>query len=52
MVPKKNCNSVRRCSDFKQTVNKAMDSSYCVLPIPTNNFSSLSNSKYFTTLDL
>lgn len=37
---------------FKKTVNKAIDSDHCVLPLPSDIFASLSGSKYFTALDL
>ena len=36
----------------KKTLNQALDSDHCVLPIPEDIFACLSGHKYFTVIDL
>lgn len=48
-VPKKNCNDIRICVDFKKTLNTVIDSDHCVLP--EEIYANLSGSRYFTVID-
>ncbi len=52
IVPKKNSNDIRLCVDFKKTINRAIDSEHCVLPLPSDIFASLSGGNYFCVIDL
>lgn len=52
VVPKKNCNDVRVCVDFKKTLNTVIDSDHCVLPLPEDIYANLNGSRYFTVIDL
>lgn len=52
IVPKKNSTDIRLCVDFKKTLNQAIDTDHCVLPLPCDIFASLNGSNYFSVIDL
>lgn len=52
VVPKKNSEDIRICVDFKKTLNLAIDTDHCTLPLPDDIYAQLSGSKVFTEIDL
>ncbi|XP_031346519.1 uncharacterized protein K02A2.6-like [Photinus pyralis] len=52
VVPKKNASEIRICVDFKKTLNLAIDSDHCFLPLPSDIFATLSGSEFYCVIDL